>query len=103
LAADGCCEKKPGGGAIAPAFSGLCFERDIVEEKEMAAAETAAVKAAEPYQFDLVANRELAIGDEKVPEGTVLARLELPPGAPYSVRFITRSVEDLAIIPRARE
>lgn len=65
--------------------------------------ETRATVVDEPNQFDLVANRELAIGDEKVAEGTVLARLELPPGAPYSVRFITRSVEDLAIIPRPRE
>lgn len=69
----------------------------------MAAAEATERESREPGRFELVANGDLPIGDEIVPAGTVLARLELPPGAKYGVRFVTRCVEDLKILAREPE
>jgi len=63
---------------------------------EAPAGDPAAAPAApdQPTVFNVVVNGVVSWGDTYFQDGTVLAQIILPPGAPFTPRFITRLVED---------
>lgn len=51
-----------------------------------------------PLRMTLIANRDITWGDTVYPAGTEMGRLTLPPGVPYGLRFLTRLIEDCAVL-----
>lgn len=67
---------------------------DEVTNPAVAAATPAVPATPAETKIELVAFRDLPWGDGLIPEGTVLAELRLPAGAPYSGRYVTAQAEN---------
>lgn len=57
-----------------------------------------AAPEAGPTTVNLITKRAHKFGEVEFAEGSVMAQITLPPGAPFDFRFITRQVEEGLII-----